>query len=181
MAVRFRGLKPTATINPSLRDEARHAARGMKHAEPEFAAPGGAIWSAPAERSDDGALASGGAVMVALPRRSAGSPSGVALRLPPPSKSIPPPPTRPSGRKKIAQRFNAGRADANGTNPVRDGRRPGRMVGLLPSLPGLAGLEPPHPPMNRRAILFRPAGLGSVGHPFAEPRQHVMTALNSKD
>ena len=48
-------------------------------------------------------------------------------------------------------------------SPVRDGRRPGRLVALLPSLPGLAGLEPPTPPMNRRAILFRPAGLGSVG------------------
>ena len=100
MAVRFRGLKPTATINPSLRDEARHAARGMKHAEPEFGAPTGAIWSAPADRSDDGALTSGEADLLARRRRSAGSQSRVALRLPPPSKTAPPPPTHPSVKTK---------------------------------------------------------------------------------
>ena len=88
MAVRFRGLKPTATINPSLRDEARHAARGMKRAEPEFGAPRGAIGSAPAERSGDGALTCGGAVLLARRRRSSGSQSGGALHLPPRSKGV---------------------------------------------------------------------------------------------
>ena len=45
-----------------------------------------ASWTAPAERSDDGAFPSRGAVAACVLFRSAGYQSGVALRLPPQSK-----------------------------------------------------------------------------------------------
>ena len=69
----------------------------------------------------------------------------------------------PEGRQTIAQRFNAGSGAAPESSPGRDGRSPvgGKASGsVVPDGTRFVGRATP--PMNRWAILFRPAGLGNL-------------------
>src|ERR1051325_228889 len=61
----------------------------------------------------------------------------------------------PAGRTKIAHRLIGGDERGGEASPPRDER-------TLPSLTGLVPLRRPCPPMNRWAILFRPAGLAQM-------------------
>src|ERR1051325_6543065 len=61
----------------------------------------------------------------------------------------------PAGRQTIAHRFIGGYGRARGASPARDGR-------VLSSLTGLVARPTRYPPMNRWAMVFRPAGLPEI-------------------
>ena len=68
-------------------------------------------------------------------------------------------PISPAGRKRIARCFNTGRTSGGRTSPVRDGRTPGKSIVISFVPDGTGSLFSPAPPMNRWAMVFRPAGL----------------------